>query len=66
MSFGIVFGFIDNFFWIGLTSFEKYIPGDISMNCPKNTYSNFLGATLGTSTSIILKHISQLQIFHMG
>ena len=57
MSFGIVFGFIDNFgLWIGLTSFEKYIPGDIlTKSAWGNTYSNFLGATLGTSTSIILK-----------
>lgn len=57
MSFGIVFGFIDNLgLWIGLSSFEKYIPGDIlTKSAWGNTYSDGLGATLGTSFSIILK-----------
>ena len=57
MSFGIIFGFIDNLgLWIGLSSFEKYIPGNIlTKSAWGNTYSNGLGATLGTSISIILK-----------
>lgn len=57
MSFGLIFGFIDNLgLWIGLRSFEKQIPGDIlTKSAWGNTYSDGLGATLGTSISIILK-----------
>ena len=57
MSFGIVFGFIDNAgLWFGINSLEKYIPGGILDKAGwGNTYSDFLGATLGTSIAIILK-----------
>lgn len=57
MSFGIVFGFIDNAgLWFGISSLEKYIPGGILEKSGwGNTYSDFLGATLGTFIAIILK-----------
>lgn len=57
MSFGLVFGFIDNAgLWFGIHSLEKYIPGNIFEKSGwGNTYSDFLGATLGTSIAIILK-----------
>ena len=57
MSFGIVLGFIDNAgLWFGINSLEKYIPGGILEKAGwGNTYSDFLGATLGTSIAIILK-----------
>lgn len=63
MSFGLVFGFIDNAgLWLGLTSFQKYIPGGILTKSGwGNTYSDGLGATLGTSVAVILKTIYPLE-----
>lgn len=63
MSFGIVFGFIDNAgLWLGLTSFQKYIPGGILTKSGwGNTYSDGLGATLGTSVAVILKTMFPLE-----
>jgi len=57
MSFGFVFGFIDNAgLWFGLDVLEKYIPGGILTKAGwGNTYSDFLGSTLGTCIAIILK-----------
>ena len=57
MSFGIVFGFIDNAgLWFGLQSFQKYIPGGLLTKSGwGNTYSDGLGASLGTSVAVILR-----------
>ena len=59
MSFGLVFGFIDNAgLWIGLEKFEKYISGSILEKAGwGNTFSDALGASLGTAVLIILKSI---------
>ena len=59
MSFGFVFGFIDNAgLWFGLDVLEKYIPGGLLTKSGwGNTYSDFLGSTLGTCIAIILKTI---------
>lgn len=59
MSFGIVFGFIDNAgLWFGLQSFQKYIPGGLLTKSGwGNTFSDGLGASLGTSVAIILRTI---------
>lgn len=56
LTFGIVFGFMDNFgLWVGIDQLEKYMPGGIKTKAALgNTYSDFLGATIGTSISMIL------------
>lgn len=56
LSFGIVFGFMDNFgLWLGIDKLEKYMPGGVKTKAALgNTYSDFLGATMGTSVSIML------------
>ena len=57
LLFGVVFGFLDNFgLWIGINKLEKYLPGGLLTKAALgNTYSDFLGATIGTSISIIAK-----------
>lgn len=56
LSFGVVFGFMDNFgLWLGIDKLEKYMPGGVKTKAALgNTYSDFLGATMGTSVSIML------------
>lgn len=56
LSFGLIFGFMDNLgLWIGIDKLEKFMPGGSKTKAALgNTYSDFLGATLGTSISIIL------------
>lgn len=63
MSFGIVFGFIDNAgLWFGLDTFEKYIPGGLlTKSAWGNTFSDGLGATLGTSIAVILRTIYPIE-----
>ena len=57
MTFGIVFGFIDNAgLWFGLHSLEKYIPGGLLEKSGwGNTYSNVFGVAVGTFISIIFR-----------
>ena len=57
LLFGIVFGFLDNFgLWIGINKLEKYLPGGVLTKAALgNTYRDCLGATIGTSISIIAK-----------
>lgn len=57
MSFGFVFGFIDNAaIWLSINPIKDYIKGSLFMKAGwANTYSDFLGATAGTSIAIILK-----------
>jgi hypothetical protein len=59
MSFGVIFGFIDNAsLWIGLDTFKKHIPGSILVQSGwANTYSSTLAATIGTTVFITLKHV---------
>ena len=59
MSFGVIFGFIDNAsLWIGLDTFKKHIPGSILVKSGwANTYSSTLAATIGTKVFITLKHV---------
>jgi magnesium-transporting ATPase (P-type) len=56
LSFGVVFGFMDNFaLWLGIDKLEKYMPGGIKTKAALgNTYSDFIGATIGASISIML------------
>lgn len=57
-SFGFVFGFIDNLFlWIGTDHLKKFMKGNMLMKEGwSNTYSDFIGATVGTSIAAILKN----------
>ena len=63
MSFGLVFGFIDNAgLWFGLQSFQKYIPGGLLTKSGwGNTYSDGLGASLGTSVAVILRTLYPIE-----
>ena len=56
MSFGAIFGFIDNFgLWYGMDYLDPYLPGgNLTKAGYGNTYSDFIGSTMGTSISIIL------------
>lgn len=56
LTFGVVFGFMDNFgLWLGIDRLEKFMPGGVRTKAALgNTYSDFLGATIGTSISIML------------
>lgn len=56
-TFGFVFGFIDNLFlWIGTDNLKKFIKGNMLMKEGwSNTYSDFIGATVGTSIATIIK-----------
>lgn len=63
MSFGIVFGFIDNAsLWVGLDTFKKHIPGSILVKSGwANTYSSTLAATIGTTVFITLKYCLKVE-----
>ena len=56
MSFGVIFGFIDNFgLWYGMDYLDPYIAGgNLTKAGYGNTFSDFIGSTMGTSISIIL------------
>ena len=57
LLFGIVFGFLDNLFlWIGIHNMMKFIPGGtLTKGAWGNTYSDFIGATVGASIASIGK-----------
>jgi len=57
MVFGIVFGFMDNFgLWMGIDTLNKYLPGgQLTKAALGNTYSDLLGAVVGTSIAIMAK-----------
>lgn len=59
LVFGIVFGFIDNFgLWFGIESLSKYMPGGVKMKAALgNTYSDGVGAIVGTFLAIIIKDL---------
>ena len=50
LTFGLVFGFMDNIgLWMGIDAFYDYIPGGtLTKGAWGNTYSDLLGATVGT------------------
>ena len=62
LSFGIIFGFLDNFgLLIGISEITKNLPiSNLAKSAIGNTYSDFLGASVGTFISIILKVITSL------
>ena len=51
LIFGIVFGFLDNYFlWVGIDKMNKFLPGGtLTKSALGNTYSDFIGATIGTA-----------------
>ena len=55
LIFGVVFGFLDNFFlWMGIDKMMSFIPGHaLTKGAWGNTYSDFIGATVGASISSI-------------
>ena len=55
LIFGIVFGFMDNFFlWIGIDKMMSFIPGHtLTKGAWGNTYSDFIGATVGAAVASI-------------
>lgn len=55
LLFGIVFGFLDNLFlWIGIDRMTSFIPGGtLTKGAWGNTYSDFIGATVGASIASI-------------
>jgi hypothetical protein len=59
LSFGIVFGFLDNMgLMIGIDALTKnFNMSNMEKSAFGNTYSDFIGATVGTFISIILKQI---------
>ena len=59
LSFGIVFGFLDNLgLMIGIDALTKnFKMGNMAKSAFGNTYSDFIGATVGTFISIILKQL---------
>jgi hypothetical protein len=50
LIFGVIFGFMDNFgLWVGIDAMQRYIPGGIKTKAAwGNTYSDVLGASVGT------------------
>ena len=55
LLFGIVFGFLDNFFlWMGIDNMTSFIPGGtLTKGAWGNTYSDFIGATVGAAIASI-------------
>jgi len=55
LIFGIVFGFLDNFgIWMGIDKLHNIFPGgELTKAALGNTYSDMLGAIVGTSISIM-------------
>jgi hypothetical protein len=64
LIFGIIFGFLDNLgLWIGIINLQKYMPGDLKMKAAiGNTYSDLLGATVGTFISTIFQDIFNYRV----
>jgi hypothetical protein len=62
LVFGIVFGFLDNFgLWMGISVLEKHMPGGVkTKSALGNTYSDFIGATIGTAMSILALEIFEI------
>ena len=57
LIFGFMFGFIDNVgLLFGLSSFRDYLPGGLIIKSTiGNTYSNGLGALIGSGISVVAK-----------
>lgn len=55
LIFGIIFGFLDNYYLItGMNLFEEFLPADKRLAAGwSNTYSDLVGATMGTFISTI-------------
>ena len=63
LLFGIVFGFLDNLFlWIGIDRMTSFIPGGtLTKGAWGNTYSDFIGATVGASIASIGESLLNVQ-----
>ena len=59
LLFGIIFGFIDNLgLWIGISKFSQHLGGSEQFRAGiGNTYSDFIGAVLGTFIASIAKDL---------
>ena len=64
LLFGIVFGFLDNLFlWIGIDNMMDFIPGGtLTKGAWGNTYSDFIGATVGASVASIAKSLMDVDV----
>lgn len=62
LVFGMVFGFLDNFFlWVGVDKMMEFIPGGtLTKGAWGNTYSDFMGATIGASIASIASNLLNL------
>ena len=62
LIFGIVFGFLDNFgLWMGISVLEEHMPGGLkTKSALGNTYSDFIGSTIGTSVSILVFELLEI------
>ena len=56
MVFGLVFGFVDNFFlWMGYDKLLKFVPGGgLTRAAWANTYSDFIGAVVGAGVASLV------------
>lgn len=57
LIFGVIFGFLDNFgLWMGIDKLNKFLPGGLLTKAALgNTYSDLLGAIVGTCISTMAK-----------
>ena len=62
MLYGLVFGFLDNLFiFFGIDSLEKYMPGGTLTKAGLgNTYSDFVGALVGTYIGVIFNSLLEI------
>lgn len=62
MLYGLVFGFLDNFFiYFGIDSLQKYMPGGTLTKAGLgNTYSDFVGAVVGAHIGFIYQTLSNI------
>lgn len=60
MTYGIVFGFIDNAgLWFGMDALEPFLPGGILTKAGiGNTFSDLLGSFLGTFGGLMIKNVT--------
>lgn len=62
MLYGLIFGFLDNLFiFFGIDSLEKYMPGGTLTKAGLgNTYSDFVGALVGTYITSIFNNVLKI------
>ena len=64
LTFGIIFGFLDNFgLWMGIDVLKEYMPGgELTKAAWGNTYSDFIGATIGTFIASMANDIFDVDV----